>query len=293
MLKILLLGKNGQLGWELQRSLTLLGELIVLDRHNGGDLSNLTALQATIDHIKPQVIVNAAAYTAVDKAEQEIEQATNINTRAPALLARICETINALLIHYSTDYVFDGSGDTPWQENSPTNPLNHYGYSKLQGEQAIIHSGCNYLIFRTSWVYAAKGHNFIKTIHRLASQQTTLNMIADQMGAPTSAELLADITAYAIRQTLTEKHVCGLYHIAPKGETSWYAYAQFIIDALRTAQQHLTVQHVLPIMSNDYVTPAKRPLNSRLNTTKFAQDFAVHFPEWQTGVLRVIQEIAR
>ncbi|MDO9323192.1 MAG: dTDP-4-dehydrorhamnose reductase, partial [Pseudomonas sp.] len=232
-MKILLLGKNGQVGWELQRSLAPLGELLALDSKSTaycGDLNNLPGIAATIRSFAPHVIVNAAAYTAVDKAESEPAQAQRINAEAVAVLAHEAQQLGAWLVHYSTDYVFDGSGATPWQETAAVGPLSVYGTSKLAGELAIQASGCKHLIFRTSWVYAARGNNFVKTMLRLAQERDSLNVIADQFGAPTGAELLADVTAHALRCVQQQPELAGLYHLAAAGETNWYSYARFVLE---------------------------------------------------------------
>ncbi|MEJ6002080.1 dTDP-4-dehydrorhamnose reductase [Paucibacter soli] len=292
-MKILLLGKNGQVGWELQRALAPLGELIALDRHEGADLADSAALAATVRAHAPQVIVNAAAYTAVDKAESEPALAAQINATAPALLAGIAMESGALLVHYSSDYVFDGSGDAPRGEDAPTAPLSVYGRSKLAGEEAIRASGCAHLILRTSWVYAARGGNFAKTMLRLAAEREQLKVIADQIGAPTGADLLADLSAHMIRATLARPALGGTYHAVAAGETSWHAYARHVIECARARGQTLRVapEQVLPIPSSDYPTPARRPLNSRLSTAKLRAAFDLNLPHWQQGVERMLAEI--
>ena len=294
-MKILLLGKNGQVGWELQRSLAPLGELIALDRASEyglcGDLIDLEGLRTTIATLKPDVIVNAAAYTAVDKAESEPSLAQLINTQAPELLAQEAAKIGAWLVHYSTDYVFDGSGNNTWDEDDKSNPLNEYGRSKLAGEQAIQNSGCKYLILRTSWVYGSKGNNFAKTMLRLASERQTLSVINDQVGAPTSAALLADCTAHALLKAIHNPQLTGLYHLAASGQTTWYEYAKFVIKYAQDIGQKLLVSEIKPISTLDYSTPAKRPYNSRLNTAKFCNSFDLVLPKWQQGVIRMLDEI--
>ncbi|KQT64935.1 MULTISPECIES: dTDP-4-dehydrorhamnose reductase [unclassified Pseudomonas] len=294
-MKILLLGKNGQVGWELQRSLAPLGELVALDRHlvDGlcGDLSNLESLRATIRQIKPDVIVNAAAYTAVDKAESETELADRVNGLASGVMAEEAAASGAWLVHYSTDYVFSGQGVTPWQETDPVAPVNHYGASKLTGEQAIIASGCKYLIFRTSWVYGARGNNFAKTMLRLAKDREALSVIADQIGAPTGADLIADVTVLAIQQVLRRPELAGLYHLAAAGEVSWHGYASHVIDFAKSQGEELAVTTVNPIETTAYPTPAHRPLNSRLNTQKLRDNFSLHLPDWQSGVTRMLREV--
>lgn len=294
-MKILLLGKNGQVGWELQRSLAPVGELIALDRQMSeglcGDLADLDQLRATIVQIKPDVIVNAAAYTAVDKAETETELAERVNARASQVMAEACATLGAWLIHYSTDYVFNGQGTTPWQETDDVAPLNHYGASKLAGEQAIVASGCKYLIFRTSWVYGARGNNFAKTMLRLAKDRETLSVIADQIGAPTGADLIADVTALAITQIQQRPELTGVYHLAAAGEVSWHGYASHVIDFAKANGEELAVTAINPIDTTSYPTPARRPLNSRLNTRKLRDTFSLHLPDWQSGVTRMLREV--
>jgi dTDP-4-dehydrorhamnose reductase len=298
-MKILLLGKNGQVGWELQRALNVLGEVIALDRHVAptacgplaGDLSDLAALRETIRSIAPDVIVNAAAYTAVDKAEAERELAHTVNALASQVMAEEAKRLDALLVHYSTDYVFDGTGIEPWKEADAVAPVNYYGATKLEGEQLIIASGCKHLIFRTSWVYAARGNNFAKTMLRLAKDRETLNVIADQIGVPTGADLLADIAVAALQKALVNPGLCGIYHLAPAGETSWHAYATFVIDFARANGELLAVSAINPIATTAYPTPASRPLNSRLSTEKLRDAFSLHLPDWQSGVTRMLMEI--
>jgi dTDP-4-dehydrorhamnose reductase len=294
-MKILLLGKNGQVGWELQRSLAPLGELISLDRRsvNGlcGDLSNLDGLRSTIRQVKPDVIVNAAAYTAVDKAESEIELAERVNAQASGILAEEAAALGAWLVHYSTDYVFSGQGVAPWQETDSVAPVNKYGASKLAGEQLITASGCKHLIFRTSWVYSARGNNFAKTMLRLATDRESLNVIADQIGAPTGADLIADVTALAMRQAFQFPELSGLYHLAARGEVSWHGYASHVIAFAKANGEQLAVKAVNPIDTSAYPTPARRPLNSRLNTQKLRDNFSLHLPDWQSGVTRMLREV--
>jgi dTDP-4-dehydrorhamnose reductase len=292
-MKLLLLGKNGQVGWELQRALAPLGEVVALDRHSGADLADSAALLATVKAIAPQVIVNAAAYTAVDKAEAEPDLARQINATAPGLLAAEAKAVGALLIHYSTDYVFDGSGNQARDEDAATAPLSVYGASKLSGEEAIRASGCEHLILRTSWVYAARGGNFAKTMLRLAAEREHLKVIADQIGAPTGADLLADLTAHMLRRTLREPSLSGTYHAAAAGETNWHAYAKHVIEFARAHGKPIKVDadQVLAIPTSDYPTPARRPLNSRLSTQKLSTAFGLTLPHWQAGVERMLNEI--
>lgn len=294
-MKILLLGKNGQVGWQLQRALAPLGEIVALERKDaGGDLADPQGLAAAVRAAKPQVIVNAAAYTAVDKAESEPQLARLINTEAPAALAREAAASGALLVHYSTDYVFDGSGSAPWQESDAIGPLNVYGATKLAGEQAIAASGCAHLTFRTSWVYAAHGDNFIKTMLRLAATRERLTVIDDQKGAPTGAELIADVTAHAISQTLQQPAKAGLYHLTAAGEASWFDYAQYVLALARQARPQgvkTAAGGVQPIASSQYPAAARRPLNSRLDTRRLQAAFGLQMPPWQQGVTRVLREI--
>lgn len=294
-MKILLLGKNGQVGWELQRSLAPLGSLISLDRQTVdglcGDLSDLEKLRSTIRQVKPNVIVNAAAYTAVDKAESESELASLINGQASRIMAEEAAASGAWLVHYSTDYVFNGQGSAPWQEMDAVAPVNHYGASKLAGELAISASGCKHLIFRTSWVYGVRGNNFAKTMMRLAKDRETLNVIADQIGAPTGADLIADVTALAIRQAMLCPELAGLYHLAASGEVSWHGYASQVIEFARANGEQFAVASVNPIDTTAYPTPARRPLNSRLNTQKLRDNFSLHLPDWQSGVIRMLREV--
>lgn len=290
---ILLFGKNGQVGWELQRALAPLGNLIVVDRHSRdycGDFEKPEGVAETVRKIKPAVIINATAYTAVDKAESEQDKARLVNATSIAALAEAAEEIGAWLIHYSTDYVFDGSGDRPWREEDATAPLNVYGQTKLEGEQAIVNNMSKYLIFRTSWVYAAKGNNFAKTMLKLAKDRDTLSVINDQFGAPTGAELIADSTAHAIRVALNDSSVAGLYHLIAAGETTWHAYATSVIDFAKQQGVELNVQVINPVPTSAFPTPARRPANSRLNTEKFQQTFCLTLPDWQKGVERMLLE---
>ncbi|HMT58885.1 MAG TPA: dTDP-4-dehydrorhamnose reductase [Ottowia sp.] len=296
-MKVLLLGKNGQLGWELQRSLAPLGELVALDRQGAsglcGDLGEPDGLAATVRALRPDVIVNAAAYTAVDRAESEPDLARRINAHAPAVLAREAAACGALLLHYSTDYVFHGHGQRPWAEDDPTGPLNVYGQTKLDGEQAIVQAGCRHLILRTSWVYAARGGNFARTMLRLARQQPRLTVIDDQWGAPTGAELIADVSAHAIAQLRARPDKAGIYHLAAAGETNWFSYAKHVIARAQSTQSAIeyVVKDILPIPSSAYPVAATRPHNSRLDTRKLRTAFDLHLPPWQAGVDRMLAEI--
>ena len=295
-MKILLFGKNGQVGWELQRSLAPLGALIALDSDSTelcGDFTDLAGIAKTVRTVAPDVIVNAAAHTAVDKAESEVELVRTINALAPGMLAQEAHRANAWLVHYSTDYVFDGSGDKPWQETDPTGPLNVYGATKLEGEQLIRQSGCRHLIFRTSWVYGTRGGNFAKTMLRLAQERDSLSVINDQFGAPTGAELLADVTAHVIRTAWLRPETSGLYHLAAGGETSWHGYASFVIDFARRAGIPLKVvpEAIKAIPTSAFPTPARRPHNSRMNTAKLERTFDLSLPLWQAAVTRMLSEV--
>jgi dTDP-4-dehydrorhamnose reductase len=295
-MKILLFGKNGQVGWELQRSLAPLGELIALDANSRelcGDFTDLDGLIRTVRAIAPDVIVNAAAHTAVDKAESEPELVRTINALAPAALAQEAKRSNAWLIHYSTDYVFDGSGEQPWREADATAPLSVYGATKLEGEQLIRQAACRHLIFRTSWVYGARGGNFAKTMLRLAQERDSLTVINDQIGAPTGADLLADVTAHAIRAAWQRPELSGLYHLVAAGETSWHGYASFVLDYARRAGISLKVEPdaIQPVPSSAFPLPARRPLNSRMDTAKLQSAFGLTLPMWQNGVARMLTEI--
>lgn len=295
-MKLLLLGKSGQVGWELQRSLACLGEVVAFDFDSQdfcGDFTNLEGLAKTIRDIAPDAIVNAAAHTAVDKAESEPELARTINALAPGVLAQEAKRSGAWLVHYSTDYVFNGSGDTPWLETDITGPLSVYGKTKLEGEEAIRASGCKYLIFRTSWVYAARGGNFAKTMLKLARERDSLKIIHDQIGAPTGADLLADVTAHAIRTAQQCPDVAGLYHLVASGQTSWHDYASFVIDFARQAGVDVKVapEAIQPVATSAFPTAAKRPMNSRLNTNKLQSTFRLNLPHWQIGVTRMLTEV--
>ncbi|MGE9761899.1 dTDP-4-dehydrorhamnose reductase [Pseudomonas sp. PDM20] len=298
MNRILLFGANGQVGWELQRALAPLGLLITCDRAMA-DLNSVEAVNDLIAKLRPQIIVNAAAYTAVDKAETDEAGARRINTEAVQAMAAAAAKSDAWLVHYSTDYVFSGEGHTPYTETSVTGPRNIYGRTKLDGEEAIRASGCRHLIFRTSWVYAARGNNFAKTILRLAGERTELKVIADQIGAPTSAELIADITALVLARLghapRLNTSASGTYHLVAAGETSWHGFAQFIVQ--QAQQQGLALKCpadlVLPISTAEYPLPAHRPANSRLATHKLQSTFGVTLPEWQHHARRLVHELTR
>jgi dTDP-4-dehydrorhamnose reductase len=296
-MKILLLGKNGQVGWELQRSLAVLGDVVALDFDSpgplGADFSKPESLATTVRAVAPQLIVNAAAHTAVDKCESEPDVARALNATSPAVLAREAKTLGAWLVHYSTDYVFDGSGSTPWVEGSKTGPLNVYGATKLEGEEAIRASGCQHLIFRTSWVYGARGGNFAKIMLKLAAERERLTVIDDQFGAPTGADMLADITAHAARAVMQREGLAGTYHAVAAGETTWHGYARHVIEFARAAGRPIKVapDAIEPVPTSAFPTPAKRPGNSRMNTQKLRDSFGLSLPTWQAGVDRLLTEV--
>ncbi len=323
-MKILLFGANGQVGWELQRSLAPLGQVKACG-HLDADLENLGGLRAIIREYCPAVIVNAAAYTAVDRAESEPDTAYRINAEAVGLLGDEAKRLDAWLIHYSTDYVFDGTKSEPYLESDQPNPLSVYGKTKLQGEAAISESGCRYLIFRTSWVYSARGANFVKTMIRLAKERDALNVVADQIGAPTSAELIADVTAATLNciatgtvsappqdsncvdaggglihevipergSQLSWQQVTGTYHLTAAGETSWHGFARYLLGEAQDQGMTLRInlENLNPIAAADYPVAARRPANSRLNTNKLTETFGLRLPQWQTPVRRLITEL--
>jgi dTDP-4-dehydrorhamnose reductase len=297
-MRILLLGKNGQVGQALERALAPLagpGELLALDRTNGGDLAQLNALAATVRQLRPQVIVNVAAYTAVDKAESEPDQARLVNALAPEVLAKEAQALGAWLVHYSTDYVFDGNGTRPWVETDATAPLNVYGQTKLEGERQVQAHCTRHLILRTSWVYAAHGSNFAKTMLKLAQERERLTVIDDQWGAPTGAELLAAVTAAVLRQIglAGNEALAGLYHLAASGETTWHAYATHVISQAKALRPDLpwAVQEIAPVPSSAFVTAARRPHNSRLDTRKLQAAFGINLPDWRQGVGEMLAHV--
>jgi len=286
--RILLTGASGQVGWELRRSLSCLGEVFALDS-GAMNLADADAVRRKVREIAPHIIVNPAAYTTVDKAESEPERAHAVNASAPGILAEEACTIGALLVHYSTDYVFNGSGATPWREDDGCDPLNVYGATKLAGERAIQASGCRHLIFRTSWVYGARGSNFLLTMRRLMRERPELKIVADQVGAPTWCRDLAEATAQVLSQINSPRHdtdqgtLWGVYHMTNAGETSWHGFAQ-AIQALDELDETSAPAHLLPIPSTDYPTPAKRPLNSRLNNDKLEQTFGLRLQDWRSAL---------
>lgn len=294
-MNILLFGKNGQVGWELQRSLAPLGNVTALGTNSTeycGDFTNTYGIVHTIRALRPDIIVNAAAYTAVDKAESEPELAVMINALTVEAIAKEAQKIGAWLVHYSTDYVFPGGGEKPWKENDATGPLNVYGVSKLAGERSIQKYCDKHLIFRTSWVYATKGNNFAKTMLRLAKDRTELSVINDQHGAPTGADLLADSTAMAILKAQHNPDVAGVYHLVASGTTTWYDYASLVFSEARGAGVGLALRTLNPLSTTHYPTPAQRPLNSRLDNLKFQHVFSLRLPDWQIGVKRMLEELS-
>jgi dTDP-4-dehydrorhamnose reductase len=295
-MKILLLGANGQVGWELRRSLAPLGEIRAYDRHTG-NLQKLDDLSRLIRDFSPEAIVNAAAYTSVDKAESELDEAILINSKAVEFLAKEAKLLNAWFIHYSTDYVFDGLKSGAYIETDTPNPQSVYGQTKYDGEESIKESKVKHLIFRTAWVYSKRGTNFIKTMIQLANKQDELKVVNDQIGAPTGAELIADVTAlclYQITQYKNSAHnLSGTYHLTPTGETSWHGFAQFIIaEALGLGVKfRASFENVQAISTSEYPLPAKRPSNSLLDTKKICNTFNVYMPPWQTHVERLFKEL--
>lgn len=291
-MKILLLGKNGQVGHELQRTLLALGEVHAFGRQDA-DLEDPNALDRLLHEQSPDIIVNAAAYTAVDKAETHQDDARKVNADAVAVLARHARDKRALLVHYSTDYVFDGSKDSPYDVGDPTHPQSVYGSTKLAGESAILSSGCNALVLRTSWVFSAHGSNFIKTILRLAKERDALNIVADQHGAPTSAELIADVTALAIAGWLQGNLAGGIYHLTASGHTTWHGLASHVVERARLngAPLKIDAHDIQPITTQEYPVPAARPKNSRLNTSALTAPLKLQLPHWTIHVDRTVDQL--
>lgn len=294
-MKILVTGKNGQVGFELQRALAPLGQVIAVD-HADCDLADPDAVRALVRHTAPDVIVNPAAYTAVDKAESDSTTAFQVNAVAPRVIGEEAAQLGALVIHYSTDYVFDGSKKGAYREDDMPDPQSVYGQTKLDGERGLAQANARHVIMRTSWVVGAHGGNFAKTMLRLAAERERLTVVADQFGAPTSAALLADLTAHLIRQHQRrggEAFPYGTYHVVAGGETNWCDYARFVIDEALAAGRQLKVtpDMVFPLSTADYPTPAKRPANSRLDTSRFRETFGLHLPDWRDGVRQVLQQI--
>ena len=297
VLRLLLLGATGQVGWELARSLQPLGEVVLPDRRSA-DFSRPDSLASCVASEAPDVIVNAAAYTAVDQAEQEEALALRINGEATGVLAQAARSRGALFIHYSTDYVFAGTGEHAWRPSDPVDPQNAYGRTKLAGEQAIAASGSDWLVFRTSWVYAARGRNFVRTMLKLGADRERLRVVADQIGAPTSARLIADATAHALAVALVERREgrfqSAVHHLCATGHTSWHGFAEALFERWRVLSPGapLALQSLEAIASSEYPTPAQRPLNSRLDCTAFERRFGLKLPPWQRGLEMVLQELA-
>jgi dTDP-4-dehydrorhamnose reductase len=295
-MRLLLTGATGQLGWELARSLQPLGDVIACDRRQA-DLGDAASLASLVARLAPQVVLNAAAHTAVDRAEQAPALAHAINAEAPAVLATAARRAGALFVHYSTDYVFDGSGEAPWRENDPVAPLNVYGRSKLAGERAIAQAGGDWLVLRTSWVYASRGSNFVKTMLRLGAGRESLRVVDDQVGAPTSARLIADVTAHLVRQALAmragQRFETEVLHLTAAGETSWHGFARAIFDGwrARVGADALMLRELLSIPTTDYPTPAARPLNSRLDCSRIRERYGIHLPDWRVGLDLVLDEL--
>lgn len=295
-MRIVLFGAGGQVGWELQRALAPLGEVLMPSRSHPqwpADLADPASLRRTLRELRPQAIVNAAAYTAVDRAETEPALAQAVNADAPGVMAAEAAESGALLVHYSSDYVFDGHGSTPFREDDAPAPLSVYGRSKLDGERAVRASGSRHLVLRTSWVCSARGGNFIRTILRLAAERDSLRVVDDQIGAPTGAELLADVTAHALRAVQEQPALCGTYHVAASGETSWHAYACRIVESAAARGRPLRTrrERIEPVSSRDYASAATRPLNSRLDTTRLQRSFGLGLPPWEHGVDRILAEL--
>ncbi|RUR27837.1 dTDP-4-dehydrorhamnose reductase [Vreelandella andesensis] len=293
-MNILITGGNGQVGFELQRQFAPLGTILAPTRHEL-DLTSAEAIDAYLQQHQPSLLLNAAAYTAVDNAESEPEQAKRLNAELPAQLAEYAAKQDIPLVHYSTDYVYPGNGETPWQEDSPTGPLSVYGQTKLEGDESVVKSGASYLIFRTSWVYAARGNNFMKTMLRLGRERDALNIVNDQIGAPTPARLIAQITALSctIHHSPFTIHIPpGIYHLAPNGETSWHGFASEIFNQARKAGQPLAItpEKTAGILTSEYPTPAQRPLNSRMALGKLENALGITLPTWQSQLALTLIE---
>ena len=289
-MKILLIGKHGQVAWELQRTLAPLGDVVVVGRSDAS-LSDVAAVRKLVGEVRPEVIVNAAAYTAVDKAETEKELCQQINATLPGVLAEEAKKLGALLVHYSTDYVFDGAKTTPYVESDATNPLGTYGATKLAGEQAVCAAGADYLIFRLCWVYGARGQNFMLTMQRLAREREKLRVVRDQIGCPTWSRMIAEATALAITQVLASPErstYCGTYHLAASGSTSWHGFASRIIELMPDTERKC--REVEAITTTEYPTPAKRPAYSVLNCDKLEQTFGLRLPDWECSLRQVLDK---
>ena len=296
-MKILITGGSGQVGFELQRHLCLLGDILAPNREEL-DLADAAAVERWLSHHQPDLIVNAAAYTAVDKAEAEPDVARRLNAELPAQLADYCASQGQWLVHYSSDYVYPGTGDRPWREEDATDPLSAYGQSKLDGDLAIQASGCRHLIFRTSWVYSPRGHNFLRTMLRLGRERDSLKVVSDQVGAPTPARLIAQVTALALHRVVRAEPAkpaleSGLYHLAPQGETSWCGFAREIFRLAAAAGEALAITpvRVAPIPTRDYPTPARRPLNSRLSCEKLERELEIALPDWRAQLALTLEEL--
>jgi dTDP-4-dehydrorhamnose reductase len=293
-MRLLLTGKNGQVGFELRRSLAPLGEIFAIDR-SVCDLADHSKLRSLIRDIDPDVIVNPAAYTAVDRAETEQDVALAINGVTPGVIGEEAARRGALVVHYSTDYVFDGRGDSFYTEEEQPNPQGIYGLTKLAGETSLRESGARHLIFRTSWVTGLHGSNFAKTMLRLAEERDEIKVVCDQVGAPTTADLIADATAHAVREaTRAPRNVPdGIYHLVASGETNWHAYAVHIIETARLSGKPIRVSNdaIRAITTAEYPTLAKRPANSRLDTSKFRETFNLNLPSWHAGIDHVLQQM--
>jgi dTDP-4-dehydrorhamnose reductase len=294
MTTILLIGRNGQVGWELQRSLAPLGQVIALGRE-GMDLSHPDSIRQAIRDANPAIIVNAAGYTAVDKAETEADLAVRINGLAPGIMAEEAARIGALFVHYSTDYVFDGAKNAPYLENDATNPLSSYGRSKLAGEAAVRASGARHLIFRTSWVYSARGNNFVRLLLRLARERNELRIVNDQVGAPTWARSIADLTGRILEVYCDNpgrrEEFGGLYHLTARGAVSRFDFAEAIFARAKSMNARFKAPKLIPIPASDYPLPARRPANSRLSTAKLATAFGVAPPRWDVALRQCLEEM--
>lgn len=291
-MSILILGGSGQVGFELQRALAPLGNCIAPGRRSL-DLQDAAAVVRLLDELRPTLIVNAAAWTAVDAAEKARDEAFRLNAALPAQLADYCASHSATLVHYSSDYVYPGDGDTAWRETSETGPLSVYGKSKLAGDEAVLASGADALIFRTSWVYSARGHNFMKTMLRLAREREALRIVGDQIGVPTTARLIAEVTLLAVKQRGEGRLEPGLYHLAPRGETNWHGFAQAIFRHAEALGENLRVNpdQVVSIATANYPTPARRPLNSRLSLEKVEQALGITLPNWESQLQLTLAEL--
>jgi dTDP-4-dehydrorhamnose reductase len=299
-MKVLLFGANGQVGWRLRRSLAALGDVVALEAGSTdhcGDLRQPAGIQATLHAVQPQLVVNAAAYTAVDRAESDAQSAFAVNATACAVLAEETRKLGAWLVHYSTDYVYDGSGERPWVESDPTEPLSVYGKSKLAGDQAVVAGNPRHLIFRTSWVYDSRGQNFLKSILRAAGLRDELTVVADQWGAPTHASVVAEVTALVLQKVLASpqpESLAGIYHLAAGGVTNWHAYASLAVEEAlaRGMPLRVTPARIRPTTTADYPAVAPRPRNSRLATDRLQETFGISLPPWHDGVRAVVAELA-